>query len=306
MTQLGGIYQWRQLSTGKKYIGSTKNFSRREKDHIKEINSKSHQNPHLLHAWLKHGSEDFVFEVLEVLDSADDKQRLISREQFYLDTEIAWGFDFNIARIAACPPSRKGKKFSDEALKKISEASIKSNKKRRDAGYKNPPRSPESIRKASAKMMGHPVSATTRQKIALKNTGKTHSDEVKRKMSISALDRSSEDKEKIADSIRKAHLGTKHSPEHKKKISNSLRIKAKADKEAGKTRSEQHKAKLLEARRIRAIREREAGGVSEETRRKIGEKSKGRVQSEETKRKRGEAVRRAAARKREALMVASS
>ncbi len=301
MNHSGGIYQIRQLSTGRKYIGSTRSFRDRRKDHFKRMRDGNHGNPRLVHAWLKYGGEDFVFEILEVLDFSGDELCLVRREQFYLDNVVVWGFDFNIATIADCPPSRKGKKFSDESLKRISEASKRSNQRRKESGYRQPPASQEVRKKMSDALIGRQVSPATREKIAVANTGKKHSDESKKKMSESALNRSDEKKAKIAASITRSRLGTTHSPELKEKISNSMKARWAIDKAAGKIRSEEHKRNLLEARRVRAIREREAGGVSAETRRKIGEKSRGRVQSEETKQKRKDTNERLARERRAAL-----
>lgn len=117
--KLGGIYQIRQLSTGKKYIGSGTNLSRRLSRHRSELNCNRHANHHLQNAWVKHGEADFLFEVLEIVDISEGKQRLIEREQWYLDNCVAWKFDFNIAPTAYSPA---GIPPTDETLEKIRKA----------------------------------------------------------------------------------------------------------------------------------------------------------------------------------------
>lgn len=65
--KLGGIYQIRNLINDKRYIGFTHKFNARWTDHKKKLNQNRHGNPHLQTAWNKYGSENFVFEILEVI-----------------------------------------------------------------------------------------------------------------------------------------------------------------------------------------------------------------------------------------------
>jgi group I intron endonuclease len=82
----GGIYQIRNLINGKIYIGSTTDFAARWDRHKKTALGEYHKNKHLQSAILKYGIENFIFEILEYVKDAADKNILFSREQFYLDT----------------------------------------------------------------------------------------------------------------------------------------------------------------------------------------------------------------------------
>lgn len=65
LSQAGGIYQWRQLSTNRRYIGSTNNFLKRYRDHLSALERRNHHNRHFNHAWHKYGATDFIFEIKE-------------------------------------------------------------------------------------------------------------------------------------------------------------------------------------------------------------------------------------------------
>lgn len=96
----GGIYQWRQLSTQRKYIGSTVDFELRKVEHLAGLfipRLTAGINPKLYAAFREAGRDDFVFEVLEVFQGT--REELYAREQWYLDNVIDWERDFNIARF---------------------------------------------------------------------------------------------------------------------------------------------------------------------------------------------------------------
>lgn len=200
----GGIYQIRQLSTGKKYIGSTHNFALRKTNHVSELNCQSHLNPYLLSAWQKYGEDDFVFEILEVVQ---DESQLLIREQWYLDNVVVWRFDFNIATVADCPPSflgkkrtvrteehkrkigdgNRGKTMSEEARKKISETMKRKGLKGPSTrGIKKKPLTEEQRKKHSIALTGRKMPRQTeehKQKISEAHKGMKASEESKRKMS---------------------------------------------------------------------------------------------------------------------------
>lgn len=161
----GGIYQFRQLSTGKKYIGSTNNFKKRKWTHLDHIKKRIHKNPHLLSAWLKYGSDDFEFSILEIIENESE---LIAREQWYLDNVIDFEFDFNISKMADRPPLQK---CSDEARARMSRAG-----------------------------MGRIFSPETKQKIADANRGRIRSDEARKNMSQAKRNISDETRQKMSES----------------------------------------------------------------------------------------------------------
>lgn len=79
MTEKPGIYAIRHLESGKVYVGSASNISKRWSRHRKELHAGTHKNKHLQAAWNKYGEEAFVFEVLELTIELD------AREQFWID-----------------------------------------------------------------------------------------------------------------------------------------------------------------------------------------------------------------------------
>jgi len=74
------VYQITNISNKKFYIGSTKDFHKRKRDHRAKLNRKQHDNIHLQRSWNKHGSATFTFKIVE--QTVD----LLPREQHYIDT----------------------------------------------------------------------------------------------------------------------------------------------------------------------------------------------------------------------------
>lgn len=131
------IYKISNIINNKFYIGSTKYFINRRREHIYTLNKKTHRNKYLQRAWDKYGQENFKFEILE---ENVDKDKLLEREQFYLDTlkpyleEIGYnlnptagsnlGFKMPKEAIEKIRKANTGKKHSEETKKRISEIQI--------------------------------------------------------------------------------------------------------------------------------------------------------------------------------------
>ena len=92
-----GIYQIRNLVNGKIYVGSSINLRKRLKDHFRDLRNNRHVNQHLQKAYNKYGLDKFVFEVLEYVE----KDMLLEREQYYIDTLNVVNEGYNIRPIAA-------------------------------------------------------------------------------------------------------------------------------------------------------------------------------------------------------------
>ncbi len=112
-----GIYQIRCLVHGKIYIGSAVNLSNRWRQHRQAMERGDHYNLRLQNSWNKHGSENFVFEILELVD---DKASLVIIEQGYLDRLRPFdvGVGYNNSPTAG---SMLGYKYNEEAKAKMSE-----------------------------------------------------------------------------------------------------------------------------------------------------------------------------------------
>jgi group I intron endonuclease len=101
-----GIYKIENLIDGKFYIGSAASITTRRKNHLCALNAKQHSNKHLQRAWIKYGSENFRFIVLEYCE----KGELLDREQYYIDTLNPCVEGYNFCPVAG---SNLGVKWSD-------------------------------------------------------------------------------------------------------------------------------------------------------------------------------------------------
>lgn len=79
------IYKIVNLKNNKIYIGSAVNFRRRVLEHHRGLRNNKHHSIALQRAWNKYGEENFIWEVLEIIDMVEN---LLIREQFYIDVLI--------------------------------------------------------------------------------------------------------------------------------------------------------------------------------------------------------------------------
>lgn len=109
-----GIYGIINISTFKIYIGSAVKFNSRCNWHLFALKSNKHHNKYLQRSFNKFGSDFFIFKVIEYID---DKNDLITREQFWIDEFMRNGNCYNLLPTAM---SNLGYKHSEEAKLKIS------------------------------------------------------------------------------------------------------------------------------------------------------------------------------------------
>ena len=86
-----GIYSITSKINGKRYIGSSIRICDRWKEHLKKLQTNKHTNKHLQNHYDKHGEDDLLFAVVEVLERGDlflgdFKSLLLECEQTYLDS----------------------------------------------------------------------------------------------------------------------------------------------------------------------------------------------------------------------------
>jgi len=110
-----GIYCIKNVITNKMYIGSSINISKRFYHHKKMLLNNIHHSIKLQNSYNKHGIDNFVFEILEIVD---DKLKLIETEQKYIDTYNTFKCGYNSRAVANSP---LGTKLTEEQKKKISE-----------------------------------------------------------------------------------------------------------------------------------------------------------------------------------------
>lgn len=94
-----GVYEIRNKFNNKRYIGSTiMSFTKRLEHHRCLLRNGTHKNTHLQRAWNKYGEDNFVFNILEVVD----KCCTLEVEQQYLD---ACEDCYNINPLASGTPN---------------------------------------------------------------------------------------------------------------------------------------------------------------------------------------------------------
>jgi len=107
-----GIYSIKNLKNNQQYIGSAVNYPNRFRQHKSLLNLNKHYAKHLQKSWNKHGSQNFIFELILCCS----KENLLEFEQYFLDKLAPV---YNTLKIAG---SRLGTKASLETLKKLSDS----------------------------------------------------------------------------------------------------------------------------------------------------------------------------------------
>jgi len=186
-----GIYQVENQVNRKRYIGSALDLVRRWREHRRDLSRGTHHNRHLQRAWDKYGGEAFEFSVLE---EVKDPDRLLLREQHFLDTLSP---EYNILPIAGSNLGWVRAPRSEETRRKISEAL----KGERHPNY-GKPCSEETRRKISNSLRGRSHSEERRRRESEAHRGKTHSTGTRREMSESRRGKthSVETRRKISES----------------------------------------------------------------------------------------------------------
>ena len=151
----GILYAIRCSANSHTYFGSSINPRKRQGQHFSQLNRGVHPNPHLQAAWKSHGRDAFQFEILAVVEP--NREAILATESRLLRAARAGGDRlFNARVVAVGPPENvnrgrhswnKGKPFSAESRKKMSDAATARDRK--------------------------PCTPATRAKISAAHTGKT-------------------------------------------------------------------------------------------------------------------------------------
>jgi len=138
------VYRWINKLNGKEYLGSTSSAKRRLNTYY-DLKTLREVNMPIYNAILKHGHENFIFEIIEYCLSEDT----IKREQYYLDN---FDFEYNVLVKAR---SLAGYKHTAETLDKF---------------------------KGRQNLLGFKHLAETLEMLREINTGKVHTEEAKEVM----------------------------------------------------------------------------------------------------------------------------
>lgn len=133
------VYTITNTQNNKYYLGSTLNFEKRKKEHLRKLRANTHYNIHLQRTFNKDGENVFLFEIIEEIDEETSEKDV---EQTYLNT-LNYDRCYNLSS-RAWGGGRLGKKCSEETKKKMSDS------------HKEKIHSEESLRKMSESQKGKP------------------------------------------------------------------------------------------------------------------------------------------------------
>lgn len=111
-----GIYMIENTVNNKVYIGSSVDTNNRINNHKNDLNKNKHHNKYLQRAWKKYGADNFTFTVIE---KVNDRDKLIEREQYWMDYYNVSENGYNINPTAG---SQLGRKLSEDSKNKIYES----------------------------------------------------------------------------------------------------------------------------------------------------------------------------------------
>ncbi len=115
---VSGIYELRNIVSGKFYIGSATTVYKRFYRHRAELRARTHRNAHLQRSFDKHGDRAFVGRILELCP----RDELLEKEQVHVTAHRDDPSCYNIVRSAI---RRPGDTFSDETKEKMRIGMIK-------------------------------------------------------------------------------------------------------------------------------------------------------------------------------------
>jgi group I intron endonuclease len=107
-----GIYCIENINNKKKYIGQSKNISKRWKEHKRALKNNNHYSIYLQHSYNKYGFDAFLFSVLELCDEAELADKELSYIQKFKTTNSKYGYNLSASK-------QKGVLYNKEYLKKM-------------------------------------------------------------------------------------------------------------------------------------------------------------------------------------------
>ena len=162
--KIAGIYAIVNTVNCRRYVGSTSDMHVRRIAHFSELRRRVHINKHLQRSWNRHGSEAFIFVMVERCEVAE----LHLREQHHLDE--CQPNVFNHGPIAAHP--MRGTKWTDEErLRRKPTHEWRAKMSALRLGKPIGPRSEAFKAEMSARLTGRKLSADHRRNIGIGVTG---------------------------------------------------------------------------------------------------------------------------------------
>jgi group I intron endonuclease len=119
MSIVSGIYKITNLISNKVYVGSAINLSNRKATHFYKLRNNTHGNPHLQNAFNKYKEENFVFQIIEIVE---DCLTLTAIEQKWIDS--CKNKNIKLYNICLVAGNSYGKKHTVSTRKKMSLSKI--------------------------------------------------------------------------------------------------------------------------------------------------------------------------------------
>jgi len=158
MASASGIYCWKHIKSGKRYIGQSIDVLKRLLSHKTLLNNGRHYNNHLQYAWSKYGEGSFDFSIIEYCPQEILNWREVEWIEKHKSMDSEFGYNLSSG-------GSNGKSVSEETKKKQSEL-----RKGLLVGSRNG-------------MFGKNHSEETRKKISENRSGIATSEETKKKLS---------------------------------------------------------------------------------------------------------------------------
>lgn len=122
-----GIYRITNIETGYSYIGqTTQDFNRRFLQHKERLESNRSCNDHMQRSYNKHGTDKFIFEVIEIVE--DDSTLNFLENKYITETKLCYnilpggGAEMHKALGELNKKLNTGKKASEKTKRKMSES----------------------------------------------------------------------------------------------------------------------------------------------------------------------------------------
>jgi len=193
LPQASGIYEIRNFTNGKLWIGQSVNIKARCRQHRTDLRLKQ-SSPHLQSAWDKYGENSFQFSVLELCEVIDLDVKETYWIGFYKSSEREYGYNIERFPQGTGPRSPEFREKLSK-VKKGTPCSIKGYKCFYNPQTKQETRSKESlalpwvpgrgpakleaVAKRAKANTGKKRTPETCRRIAIGNTGKTWSEETR-------------------------------------------------------------------------------------------------------------------------------
>ena len=224
-----GIYKIVNIVNSKCYVGSTKDFNRREKEHFDDLIKQKHSSIKLQRSYNKHGKDKFQFLIIEIIPY--EKEIIIERENYWIKELNSKSNGYNIAD-ASFGDMLTHHPLKEEIIIKRSKTTKENNSKLSKEEFNL--RFIESRKGDKNGMYGKKHSEESKHKMRIANIGtfeerygKEKSDLVKNKMRIAFTEerrQSLSDKQKIDMKGNKNNFyGKTHTEDNRKIISEKVK-----------------------------------------------------------------------------------